>query len=54
MIWLATGIYQVGPRENGVVRQFGKFSAISTPGLNWRIPSPVTSVEKVMSDRGDK
>ena len=46
-LWFATGVYQVGPRENGVVRQFGKFSAISTPGLNWRIPSPVTSVEKV-------
>ena len=46
-LWFATGVYQVGPRENGVVRQFGKFSAITTPGLNWRIPSPVTSVEKV-------
>lgn len=47
LVWVATGVYQVGPRENGVVRQFGKFYSISTPGLNWRIPSPVTTVEKV-------
>ena len=47
VVWFATGVYQVGPRENGVVRQFGKFNSIANPGLNWRIPSPVTTVTKV-------
>jgi len=47
LVWLASGVYQVGARENGIVRQFGKFNSITTPGLNWRIPSPVTTVEKV-------
>ncbi len=45
--WLATGVYTINPRERGVVRLFGQFSTTTEPGLNWRIPSPITSLVRV-------
>jgi len=51
IVWLGTGLYRVGAGEQGVVRQFGKFSTLSQPGLNWRVPSPVTSLVKVNTER---
>ena len=47
VVWLGTGFYRVEAGEQGVVRQFGKFDSISEPGLNWRPPSPITSLVKV-------
>ncbi|MBI4497566.1 MAG: FtsH protease activity modulator HflK [Chloroflexi bacterium] len=46
-LWLASGIYIVGPDERGVVRQFGAFTAITDPGPRWHIPWPVQQVDKV-------
>ena len=51
LIWLSTSIYRVDVREKGVVRLFGAFSSISEPGLNWRLPSPITSLVKVDVER---
>lgn len=45
--WLATGVYVVNPREQGVVRLFGQFNTVTEPGLNWRIPSPITTLVRV-------
>ncbi len=42
-IWLASGIYIVGPAEVGVVRQFGKFVSQTDPGLKYRLPWPIQS-----------
>lgn len=47
VFWLATGIYTVSAREQGVVRLFGSFNSLAQPGLNWRLPSPITSLVKV-------
>ena len=48
LIWLATGLYRVEAGEQGVVRQFGKYTGtLSEPGLNYRLPSPITSLVKV-------
>lgn len=41
IVWLASGIYVVGPGEVGVVLQFGRHVAIAQPGLNYRLPSPI-------------
>jgi len=41
ILWLASGIYVVGPGEVGVVLQFGRHVAIAQPGLNYRLPSPI-------------
>ena len=47
IIWLATGIYSVQPREQGVIRLFGSFQEQTGPGLHWRFPDPITSLERV-------
>lgn len=39
-LWLSFGFYKINPDENGIVLYFGKFSYISTPGLNYYIPFP--------------
>jgi len=41
LLWLASGIYVVQPGEEGVVRTFGKFSGVTTSGLNYHVPWPV-------------
>lgn len=49
--WMASGFYQVKPEEVGVVLRFGKFSAQTTPGLNYHWPSPIETAltPKVLS-----
>jgi len=44
-LWLATGIYIVGPDEVGVVRTFGKFTRVVQSGLNWKFPAPIETVK---------
>jgi len=43
-IWLASGIYTVGPSEVGLVKRFGAFVRETGPGLHYRLPSPIESV----------
>ena len=45
LLWLATGIYIVGPDEVGVVRTFGKFTRVVQSGLNWKFPAPIEVVD---------
>ena len=47
VIWLATGIYTVGPSEVGLVKRFGKYVATTDPGLHYHLPSPIESVARV-------
>ena len=49
LIWLAFGFYTVDAREQAVVQRFGKYQAVTGPGLHWRIPFPVDSITKVRS-----
>ncbi|NRA88254.1 MAG: FtsH protease activity modulator HflK [Rhizobiales bacterium] len=42
--WLATGIYQVAPAEQGVVLRFGKAVSTSLPGINYHLPYPIETV----------
>ena len=44
-IWLASGLYRVGPDEQGVVLRFGKFVKTTQPGLHYHIPLPVETVQ---------
>ena len=39
--WLATGVYQVGPRERAALQLFGQFQSTAEPGLHWYFPSPI-------------
>ncbi len=45
-LWLLSGIYIVGPDEQGVVRQFGRVVRITEPGPHYRLPSPIEKVNK--------
>jgi len=39
--WGFTGIYRVGPDEQGVVLRFGKYVTNTGPGLHYHLPSPI-------------
>ena len=41
VVWLATGVYTVGPEEQAALRTFGRFVAIADQGLHWHWPGPV-------------
>jgi len=44
ILYLASGIFVVAPDEQGVVRRFGKFFRIESPGLNYHLPYPIETV----------
>ena len=46
-IYLATGIYTIGPSEVGLVKRFGRYVATVDPGLHYHLPSPIESVVSV-------
>lgn len=50
-LYLATGIYQVGPDEKAVVLTFGKYTKESGPGLSWYFPAPIGRVIKVKATK---
>jgi len=45
LVWLASGLYRVGPDEQGVVLRFGKFIKTTQPGLHYHIPLPIETVQ---------
>ncbi|CAL4325920.1 Modulator of FtsH protease HflK [Buchnera aphidicola (Protaphis terricola)] len=45
-IWCASGFYTIKEAERGVVTNFGKFSHLVDPGLNWR-PIFISDVQTV-------
>ncbi|MFC1780770.1 FtsH protease activity modulator HflK [Planctomycetota bacterium] len=46
VLWLLSGIYIVGPDEQGVVRRFGKVVRTVEPGPHYRLPKPIEKVDK--------
>ena len=54
ILWLATGIFQVSPGEQAVLRTFGKCCKTQGEGLHWYWPAPIgtrntESVEEIRS-----
>ncbi|MBI4322048.1 MAG: FtsH protease activity modulator HflK [Chloroflexi bacterium] len=47
LLWVASGMYVVQPSEQGVVRTFGKHTATTSPGINYRLPWPFQQVDVV-------
>src|SRR3984885_14820100 len=47
VVWLWSGFYQVGQAERGVVQRFGKLTDVRGPGLGWRWPWPIETINKV-------
>jgi len=46
-IYLATGIYSIGPSEEGLVKRFGQYIRTVDPGLHYHLPAPIESVVTV-------
>ena len=47
VLWLGTGVFfMVGPDEQGVVLQFGRYTRTAQPGLNFKFPAPIETVKK--------
>lgn len=47
VLWLASGIYKVDTDEQGLILRFGEFHRLSMPGLNYHLPAPIETVDKV-------
>jgi len=47
LLWFASGLYVVAADEEAVVLRFGQHVVTKGPGLNWHLPYPVETVEKV-------
>jgi len=47
IILIATSIYTVGPDEQGIIRQFGKYVRTTEPGLHLKLPFGIESAKKV-------
>lgn len=43
VLYLASGVYIVQPNEQGVIRRFGKFARLDSPGLHYHLPYPFES-----------
>ncbi|MGN6496711.1 MAG: FtsH protease activity modulator HflK [Tsuneonella sp.] len=57
LVWLAFSmVHQIGPREEGIVTTFGKYSRTLTPGLSMTLPWPLqqVAVENVSEFRSEK
>lgn len=54
VLWLFTGFYTVQPDEEGVVIRFGKYSRTALPGLNYKLPNPIETVDKLSVTRINK
>ncbi|MDL2284087.1 FtsH protease activity modulator HflK [Oxalobacter sp. OttesenSCG-928-P03] len=47
LFWMGTGVFIVQEGETGVVMTFGRYSHMTSSGVNWRYPSPIQSHEVV-------
>jgi len=47
IVWLLSGFYTVGPNEVGLNRIFGRYTGKTGPGLNYNLPIPIGSVERL-------
>ncbi|MBI1393074.1 MAG: FtsH protease activity modulator HflK [Alphaproteobacteria bacterium] len=46
-LWAVSGFYTVDAGELGVVTTFGKYTTVTSPGLNWHMPTPIQNAEVV-------
>jgi modulator of FtsH protease HflK len=46
LLWLGvTTTHQIGPKEQGIVTTFGKYTSTLHPGLSWTLPWPIQHVD---------
>lgn len=47
LLWVMSGFYTVDEQQRAVVFRFGAYVGTTEPGLQWRLPWPIESHEKV-------
>lgn len=49
VVWLASGFYQIGAAERGVIQRFGRFNTLTEvgSGMGWHLPWPIETIGKV-------
>ena len=47
VLWLASGFFQIGAAERGVVERFGQLVEVRAPGRGWHWPWPIETVTRV-------
>ena len=47
VFWLLSGLYIIDEGVQGVETQFGKYTRTTNSGLNWHLPTPIETVEKI-------
>ncbi len=46
LVWIVvTTTHMIGPKEQGIVSTFGRYSRTITPGVSWTLPWPIQTVE---------
>lgn len=53
-LWLASGFYIVDQAERGVVLRFGEYVQTTNPGLNYRLPWPIETVQTPVVERENR
>ncbi len=51
--WALTGLYRVDEAERGIVQRFGAYTVTTLPGLHWRFPYPIETVDIVNTNAVD-
>lgn len=51
LLWVASGAYQIGPGDVGVVRVLGRYLGTAQPGLRYSPPWPIGRVTAVATSR---
>ncbi len=46
LLWLLTGLYIVKADQQGVVRRFGEYVRVTSPGIHYHIPFPIERVNR--------
>lgn len=47
VLWMLSGFYIIDEGVQGVETQFGKYTRTTDSGLNWHLPAPIETVEKI-------
>jgi membrane protease subunit HflK len=47
LAWLASGFYQIGTGERGVIQRFGAYVSTEQPGHGWHLPWPIETLARV-------
>ena len=51
IVWLASGVFVVGPDEVGVVKTFGRQTRTEKPGVHYHMPYPISTVMRPQTGR---